>query len=134
MDSYNRGYGQRINGLSNAIGTSIGAATLTGNDTSIKARAAGFFASAYTYNGETIISYRGTDGNTITDALNGYGVALGYADQPQGNLATEFYLTVTGKHVYDLTAPSNVVVVGHSLGGGLAGMISTMSGVRRQFV
>lgn len=56
-------------------------------------------------------------------------MALGYAGQPQGNLATEFYLAITGKEVYALTAPSNVVVVGHSLGGGLAGLVSMLSGV-----
>ena len=131
MDSYNRGYGQRISvqlpdtGL---LGTAqIGPLSIIRPD-SDEVRA-GFFAASYDWNGETIISYRGTDGNTVTDALNGYGIALGYAGQPQGDLATEFYLSVTGQHVHALTAPDNVVVVGHSLGGGPAGLVSANDNV-----
>jgi hypothetical protein len=48
MDSYNRGYGQGVNGLS---GTSLGAATILRDSTERVATeggiAAGFYASAY---------------------------------------------------------------------------------------
>ena len=120
MDSYNRGYGERV--VLSGETSKLGLATL-GDDgldllDPVEVISSGFYASAYNWNGETIISYRGTDGNTITDALNGYGIALGYADQPQGNLATEFYSAVTGQSVFNPNVPSNVVVTGHSLGAG----------------
>ena len=60
-DSYNRGYAQGIKGLN---GTSIGATTII-RQSNITAGSpevtAGFFASAYQWGAETIISYRGTD-------------------------------------------------------------------------
>jgi hypothetical protein len=67
MDAYNRGYNPGIAGLSEASdGTvQIGTATITKNledaQLSNQAIAAGFYAVAYEWNGETIISYRGTD-------------------------------------------------------------------------
>jgi hypothetical protein len=50
MDSYNRGYGANVNNLS---GNSIGAATIFTFPQSVSAgwQAAGFFASAYNWNG-----------------------------------------------------------------------------------
>ena len=68
MDSYNRGYDAVINGLSENSHTTvkIGDATIIYNliDAGIRAEAiaAGFYAIAYSYKGETVISYRGTDG------------------------------------------------------------------------
>ncbi len=65
MDSYNRGYNSGINfgPNSDAIGTQIGNATISArtapDDTA--ARAASFYAVAYTWNNHQIISYRGTD-------------------------------------------------------------------------
>lgn len=64
MDSYNRGYNS---GLA-VSGSNIGNATL-GNNSSVldqtpnegRDQAASFFAQSYTWNGQTIISYRGTD-------------------------------------------------------------------------
>jgi hypothetical protein len=60
MDAYNRGYNPglvldpNVNQIGNAI---LGIA-----DNSAQAQAAGFFAQAYTLsNGQTVISYRGTD-------------------------------------------------------------------------
>jgi len=63
MDSYNRGYGEGISGLG-GIGTNIGAATFTKQSDTLDGDpgvTAGFYAAAYTYNSETVISYRGTD-------------------------------------------------------------------------
>ena len=58
MDSYNRGYDPGIENLPNlgAIGNAniIDLALPTG------AQAAGFYAIAYDWNGETVIAYRGT--------------------------------------------------------------------------
>ena len=69
MDAYNRGYNPGIANLAEASnGTvQIGTATITKNlqdaQLSNAAQAAGFYALAYEWNGETIISYRGTDQN-----------------------------------------------------------------------
>ncbi len=64
MDSYNRGYNPAIDGLSDAIGAQIGNAMISNrssSDANSPAVASGFYAVAYEWNGETIISYRGTD-------------------------------------------------------------------------
>ena len=61
LDSYNRGYHPGIEGLSSAVGTNIGMATIIGDDGQQAAQDIGFYAIAYEWNGETIISYRGTD-------------------------------------------------------------------------
>ena len=63
MDSYNRGYGQGIDGLSSAAGTRIGEAAILqdANDIAGTAKAAGFYAVAYKWGDKTIIAYRGTD-------------------------------------------------------------------------
>lgn len=66
-DAYNRGYNSGSSGLSEVSDGSvqIGTATISLNlDNAFltpQAIAAGFYAVAYEWNGETIISYRGTD-------------------------------------------------------------------------
>jgi hypothetical protein len=64
MDAYNRGYasgvGNNTDGLG-GLGSQIGTATVTRQDKSAEAVAASFFAQSYTWNGQTVISYRGTD-------------------------------------------------------------------------
>ena len=73
MDSYNRGYGagladgihvdangNDIDGLDEA-GAQIGNATVLNIPLPRGAVAAGFHAVAYSWNGQTVISYRGTD-------------------------------------------------------------------------
>lgn len=63
IDSYNRGYDSGVVVDGDAIGT----ATVTARDTYVDDteyaawQAAGFYAVAYQWNGETVISYRGTD-------------------------------------------------------------------------
>ena len=47
MDAYNRGYGQGIEGLPNAIGSLVGDASIIQDDISAEAKAAGFYAVAY---------------------------------------------------------------------------------------
>lgn len=51
--------------------------------------AAGFFAKAYTYAGETIISYRGTDGYVFGDAWYGWGGGAGF-QTTQATMAAQF--------------------------------------------
>ncbi|MBE2190583.1 MAG: hypothetical protein IAE63_00210 [Alphaproteobacteria bacterium] len=68
MDAYNRGYDANIKfgNLAGTVsldaqGTQIGNATILDSNGNAAAQAIGFYALAYTYNGETVISYRGTD-------------------------------------------------------------------------
>ena len=60
MDSYNRGYDVGLKGLDEA--GSIGTATIRTFRPGEKDgwQAAGFYAIAYNWNGETVIAYRGT--------------------------------------------------------------------------
>jgi len=64
MDSYNRGYEAGINfGTNSDInGVKLGNATILKTKGDAEAKDAGFYAIAYKLaNGETVISYRGTD-------------------------------------------------------------------------
>lgn len=81
MDSYNRGYNAGISfgAGSDNQGVKVGNATVFRNKGDAEAQAQGFYAIAYSYNGQTIISYRGTDENFVTpwgtngsDLVNGY--------------------------------------------------------------
>jgi len=99
--------------------------------------AAGFFASSYTLSdGSTVISYRGTDSilggedGGGSDLLNGWTVGAGYSDASQAAMAEQFYTTVTGQSVFAGAAPPNLILTGHSLGGGLAGFIATLTGAQ----
>ena len=54
----------------------------------------GFYALAYDWNGEKIVSYRGTDG--LNDVTKGWTIGAGWTDQAQADLAVEFYKAATG--------------------------------------
>ena len=128
MDSYNRGYGAGIK----LSGTKIGAATIGDdslilntdpNDPDRVDQAAGFYAIAYDVGGsgpselagKTVISYRGTD-TWLELITTDWPLALnGVYSEPQVVLASDFYKAAKG----DKTA-SEMVLTGHSLGGGLA--------------
>ncbi len=80
MDAYNRGYGAGIedgipgvdgelDGLGEA-GHRIGDATVKDVDLPSGSEAAGFYAVAYEWNGQTVISYRGTDNYGVTDSAS----------------------------------------------------------------
>jgi len=121
MDSYNRGYNPGVILPSNS-GTQIGLANVgryTNQDGQEQATvAASFFAQAYTLNGETIISYRGTDTEFFTGSdFPAFTMGAGFYATNQGNLALDFYRTVNGGNA---AANPNISVVGHSLGGALA--------------
>ncbi|MBE5073997.1 hypothetical protein IM511_06735 [Erythrobacteraceae bacterium E2-1 Yellow Sea] len=68
LDSYNRNYGQNvilydgdITSGQNEAGRQLGGATILNVDLPNGSISAGFYAIAYDWNGETIISYRGTN-------------------------------------------------------------------------
>lgn len=82
-----------------------------------------FYSIAYSYNGMTIISYRGTD--APYDVINGW-PSGGGAFTPQDKLAFAFYNDVaTSLNNNQPIDPSkaNISLAGHSLGGGLAGLV-----------
>ena len=142
MDSYNRGYNTGIAGLSEASDGSvqIGTATVSYNledaQLSNAAQAAGFYAVAYQWNGDTIISYRGTDNNFSipwtddpeggSDLWNGYGTGAGAPITEQAKLAAEFFQAVTGTANGNPSTAGLATLIGHSLGGGLAGFIGAL--------
>lgn len=134
MDAYNRGYGARLSNLpeSGALGNAniINRASL-GIDGSVYQnwQAANFYAIAYDWNGEKIVSYRGTD-NLTEDAFNSYAIAVGDPLKPQGTMAVQFYKAVVGVdangNLISNPLTQNITLVGHSLGGGLAGYIASL--------
>lgn len=141
MDSYNRGYAQGLRITPQDIsdvGQFIGTARIVAQDISPTARSAGFYASAYSWNGETIISYRGTDYDsdagdsdflstiTSTDIWSGWTIGLGYAGAHQAQLALQFYQQVAGVTNFYFNQP-DVTLLGHSLGGGLAGFVGALA-------
>jgi hypothetical protein len=153
MDSYNRGYGDVIKLEGNAVGeatvltTEIDGVTVNFDSAVIRDTETGerlddnigFYALAYSYNGETIISYRGTNmedygllgskPNTL-DVWHGWSLGAGQIQSQQGIMAIEFYNAVVddvyGTGVHGNEESINVSLTGHSLGGGLAGYIGAL--------
>lgn len=89
MDSYNRGYGEGIEGLG-GLGYKVGAATISTDSETVsatkdEAQAAGFYAVSYTIGAgvkdldenSTVISYRGTD-NTHDNGEGGNDIWEGW--------------------------------------------------------
>lgn len=141
MDSYNRGYNVSIN----VEGTSVGSATISNdslilnsdtNDSNRVDQGAGFYAIAYSYEGETVISYRGTDELFDTnsdiggDVWNGYSTGGGAPFSTPALLAAEFYQEMTrttSSEPSTISVPyAPATLTGHSLGGGLAGFIASV--------
>jgi hypothetical protein len=135
MDAYNRDYGAGINLGSGT--TQIGNATIT-QDSSILVdgngdrldQPASFYAIAYNWNGQTVISYRGTDDwDPYTgDPIAGFFQHVGLGFSQQSTIAVEFFNSVIGSG----TDPRNsgVALTGHSLGGGLAGYVAGLHGLQ----
>ncbi len=134
MDSYNRGYNSGIDGLSATINTRIGSAKIRTNSTIALGgdvdQGTGFYAVAYDYGTQSIISYRGTDDPTGLvsggDIVNGWVIGAGDVTDNQAEWAFAFYNEVAadrngGSRVDPRTA--NIELTGHSLGGGLAGLV-----------
>jgi hypothetical protein len=136
LDAYNRGYAPGIEGLGD-LGSKIGNATIikqSDPDEDSAEFAAGFYAVAYQLeDGTRIISYRGTDHGDWnpfgapdsqsggSDIYNGWVAGAGLATS-QTAMALQFYETVTGHSVWDGPL-DDMILTGHSLGGGLAGFV-----------
>ncbi|SCC81402.1 hypothetical protein [Saliniramus fredricksonii] len=142
LDAYNRGYGRGIELLPGANGIGFaeyldvtkdnGDDNVTNPEFGLHADsiAASFYARAYTYNGETIISYRGTDqyfwnDQSWGDIINGWTLGAGVTASSQGELALQFYNAVKQAAGENTT----ISVTGHSLGGGLAGFVAGLHGL-----
>ncbi len=108
MDTYNRGYNAGIKSdgagaREGLTGTQIGLATIGLRANATTDEAASFFAQCYTLNGQTIISFRGTDysGDDWTtpfngDIWNGWGIGTASPYGAQARLALEFYRPLAG--------------------------------------
>ncbi|CAM3295549.1 hypothetical protein SPAN111604_15005 [Sphingomonas antarctica] len=133
MDSYNRSYGANLDIATTGIGTA------TENTFSLPtgAEAVGFYASSYNWNGETIISYRGTNFQVDhwysffssplwQDIGNGWGTGVGSNFEPQAKMAFEYYNTVAAHMSASDPRMANITTTGHSLGSGLAGLVSSI--------
>ncbi len=137
MDSYNRGYGEGVRGLPLVANvTKLGTATIKTDsviELGANAQAAGFYAIAYDWNGEKVISFRGTDFGEVEsgarDVLNGWSMFTGFGTDSQASLARDFYRRVTGldfiSSAVSVGAGSDITLTGHSLGGGLAGFVGS---------
>jgi hypothetical protein len=115
MDAYNRGYDPGISGLGET-NSGIGNATFTSQsntDPNSAEYAASFYASTYTWNGKTVIAYRGYD-DLAEDTLTGAALGAGDPGATQAKMAAAFYRAVNG----DSSEPNpNIILTGHSLGG-----------------
>ncbi|WP_236759713.1 calcium-binding protein [Agrobacterium tumefaciens] len=135
MDAYNRGYNRGVvDGGLGGVGSSIGTATVTLQSDTLTGTPgvdAGFYAIAYKWGTETVISYRGTDNKNILDSendlWNGWTLGGGYGAGSQATLALDFYKQVMEHSAFDDTG-AQPILTGHSLGGGLAGFVSFISG------
>jgi hypothetical protein len=137
MDSYNRGYGAGITGLSDAKNTQIGNASISLriqdiDDFSTSAEDAGFYALSYDTQYGQVISYRGTDNVDpftwnpgASDLWNGWVFGAGPVTS-QIKLAQAFYEAATGTDVF--SSDGNAILTSHSLGGGLAGPVISLKG------
>lgn len=89
LDSHNRGYGANVGGVEETSG--IGRATIRPFDPDAQDgwEAAGFYAIAYNWDGQTVISYRGTNFPTditdpaqvtaiLSDVWNGWTLGAGF--------------------------------------------------------
>jgi hypothetical protein len=137
LDSYDRNFDQQLRVSSNQLGDAM----VQQVDLPSGAESIGFNATAYDLNGQTIISYRGTDttskGSLLTAALNGFGVGAGFAHGPQANAAIQFFQMVAAAEDTSLKQggadagdwrSANIELTGHSLGGGLAGLVGAIYG------
>lgn len=116
LDSYNRGYEPRVvfnqGGDENAsnTGTKLGAAVIFD---SYAVEAQSFYGIAYLYNGEAVISYRGTDAlinkNFFTgDVWNGYAGGAGSPGTNQAVSAYQFYQTVADELATEGVDPHSI--------------------------
>ena len=130
MDSYNRGARQGLK----IVGDHIGNAELRNDSDDALAGvgfATGFFATSYDWNGQKIISFRGTDPKSgsefIKDVTHGWPLRAGNNNADQAQQAIEFYKDVVGVNSLSDIPITSVFLTGHSLGGGLAGFMASLT-------
>jgi len=145
MDSYNRGYnagikfGEELDNSDSAIDdeTRLGDVTVVKSKGDSGAATDGFYAIAYQYVDsnsatQTVIAYRGTDNFLDTgsgaslvggDIANAYALGGGSLEATQALDALKFYHDVAA-----LSGVGTITLTGHSMGGGLAGMVSELTG------
>jgi Lipase (class 3) len=125
LDSYNRGYNFGVPGLG-GIGSQVGNYTLVMQSETLSTSpevAASFYAAAYLNGGNIVISYRGTDNiNPFGPDVTAWTGGLGFQTE-QAELAAQFYYQVKQEY-----PGANIVLTGHSLGGGLAGLVARVTG------
>ncbi|MDN5850654.1 MAG: DUF2974 domain-containing protein, partial [Nitrococcus sp.] len=132
LDAYNRGYGA---GIDLQDKTKIAEVTVGNTAEELLdlgvAEAAGFQAVVYDVsnfdglNQDQVISFRGTDG--LYDVWSGWTLGAGYTGAGQAELALQFYSKVAGHSPFDEDG-NKPLLTGHSLGAGLAGYLSLISG------
>jgi hypothetical protein len=105
LDSYNQGprsSDPNLNDVGSKIGTAETNIRLSDNTGWL---ATGFFAQSYSWNGKTVISYRGTD-SFPNDLLTGWVLAtglLGFPEYSQAQLAFQFFESVTQRSILDVS-------------------------------
>jgi hypothetical protein len=88
-----------------------------------------FGATAWNWDGQTIIAYEGTTG--FGTVVNAYGIALGFPNGPQAQEAFDFFQAVANDANPNLDgqySSAGIVLTGHSSGGGLAGLVAAVYG------
>lgn len=133
MDAYNRGYDAQLTNFDNG---QLGDAQFLGDRGGEQQQANGFYGEVFLWNNQKVIAIRGTDNKSV-DIPYGYTISLGYpsgspavalADYsatPQAIEAIQYYRDVVGSQ--DLMS-NNVFVTGHSMGGGIAGLVDAIYG------
>jgi hypothetical protein len=104
----------------------LGNATFVSSD---YASGTSFGATAWDWNGQTIIAYQGTTG--YNTAINAYGVAFGFSSGPQAQEAFDFFQDIANDanpNLDDQYSSAGIVLTGHSSGGGLAGLVGAVYG------
>ena len=134
LDAYNRGYGpgMTFQGSSDAPGTQIGDATVEVATDDSESQNAGFYAVAYEWQGEFVISYRGTrfpSGPDWKDVVNGWTLSGGFSNATQAQMAFDFYTNVQLNFAGGVNG-EQIELTGHSLGGGLAGFVADLTGAQ----
>lgn len=129
MDSYNRVYNAGILNFplkGKIVNAKIGSLDTLGVDATKYSywQSVGFYAGTYNLDGKNILVYRGSD-DRVLDVIDGYGTGVGLSFSPQAALALEAAQRLAGFSSRSTSHLSmqNLVLSGHSLGGGLAGYV-----------
>lgn len=141
LDSYSRGYDADVHEFGNVLAglqadeeQVLGRATIifdssklgeTGSDVR-RDIAVGFYAVAYVVGSEVVISFRGSNELETDDFGTVTSIANGFIDDHL-RLALEFYNLVEDEIATNTSlAGMEIVSVGHSLGGAIAGVVSSV--------